>query len=207
MDKKQLIYVAVAVGIAFAATNHMNEKVSDLRVVNVSADQASSEPISVQQFYPVVSIDNSEGGSRRGNIDDAFFVAPPEPNPPEEFIDEIYTMEPLDATLDVIVVEIPPLPAPAPIPDPIDPINFLPEFEGIFQIQATMPEQRSVIINGWAYRQGDKLPVSLPVSYEDEYGDIQQEQLQVTLSSVQRGRVYLTSETSKGWKQSLVLTL
>lgn len=208
MDKKKLLYVGIAIGIAYAVTDHMNKKVNDLRVVNVSADQASSEPISVQQFYPVISIDNSEGGSGRGNIDDAFFVAPPEPDPSEEdFIEEASIMEPLHTSLDVIVVEIPPLPEPVPAPDPIDPINFLAEFEHLFQVQATMPEQRSVIINGWAYRQGDKLPVEIPVTYEDEYGNVQQEQLQVTLSTVKRGSVLLIGETSEGWKQSLMLKL
>lgn len=208
MDKKGLIYVAFAVGIAYLATDHMNEKVNDLRVVNVNAEQASSEAISVQQFYPVLSLDTSDGGGERGSIDDAFFVAPPTPEPDDaQFVADSFVMEPLEASLDVVIVDIPPLPEPPPTPDPIEPINFLPDFAEVFRVQATMPEQRSVIMNGWAYQQGDKLPIALPVSYEDEYGNHQEEQLYVTLALVEKGRVLLTSETSAGWEQSLELTL
>lgn len=205
MGNKGLLYAGLVVGMAYFATDYMKEKVDELKVVNVSASQASSEGISVQQFYPVLALDTSEGSGRTGSIDDAFFVAPPEAD--IEFENQMTEPATLESTLDVMVVVIPPLPEPEPIPDPIDPINFLPDFEKVFRVQATMPEQNSVIMNGWAYKEGDTLPIRLPVSYEDEHGNVQQEQLLVRLTSVQIGQVVLTSETAAGWEQSLVISL
>lgn len=208
MNKKYLLYLTVFLGIVYYGLEHMNEKVADIRVVDVSADETTAQQVNVQQFYPVLAQNLSDKDISQGDdVENAFFITPPEEELTDDFSDPVVPEIPLELNPDVLLVDIPPLPPEPPEPEPIDPINFLADYIQLFNVQATMPEQKVAIINGWAYNQGERLPITIPVSYTDRYGEQQRERLDVTVKNVSRNSITLSSESERGWPQSLEISI
>lgn len=197
MSKRVLVYGVMLGGLIYYGFGHVNEQVRGLRTVNVSVPSSGASQLSVHQFYPVLAenvlAEDSEGS---GNINDAFFLPPPEPE--RQIVDvSVIEVQPEEVVEEEVFVE----------PEPIDPINFLAQRAAMFRLQATMPSQNAAIINGRAFQAGDKLPGVMHFSYVDEYGDSQNTQLEVRLAQVNRGQAVLTGTVKEGWEQSLALKM
>lgn len=196
MSKRVLVYGSLAGALLYFGLNHVEERVDSLRTVNIAVPSSDANRLSIHQFYPVLAenaLDREQAIS--GDINDAFFIAPPEPEI------EVIAVAAQEVEKEREVV------APEPDPEPMEPINFLADRKGLFQLQATIPTQSAAIINGRAYQAGDVIPGILNFTYVDEYGDSQDTQLVIRVGRITNGEVVLTGKIKEDWEQHLTLSL